>query len=497
MGSQVILTIDQGTTGTRSLLVDRGGHIVGKAYEELRQHYPRPGWVEHDAGEIWAATERTVAAALADAGVRPTNVAAIGITNQRETIVVWDRASRRSVHPAIVWQCRRTAPECDRLKQRGLAREVQRRTGLAIDAYFSGTKIAWTLDHVDGARRLAEAGKLRTGTIDSWLIENLSGGEAHVTDFTNASRTMLLNLKTRDWDARMLSLLRVPRAILPRPVRSSGVMARTKGLSTLPDGIPIAGVAGDQQAALYGQLCHRPGMAKNTYGTGCFVLVHLGRRVVYSRNGLLTTIACSADGGPAYAIEGSVFIAGAAVQWLRDRLRILEDSRDSEWIAAKTADAGGVYVVPAFVGLGAPYWDQGARGAILGLTRGTGRAEIVRATIESIAYQTRDVIDAMRRDTGRRLTELRVDGGAAANDLLMQFQSDILGTTIDRPAEVEVTALGAAYLAGIGVGFWNGPADLARLRRTDRRFEPSMPRSERERRYAGWKEAVARVRTHV
>ncbi len=495
MASKVILTIDQGTTGTRSLVVDRGGRIAGKAYEELRQYYPRPGWVEHDAAEIWAATERTMAAALADAGVKASDVAGIGITNQRETSVVWDRASRRPVHRAIVWQCRRTAPECEKLKRRGLAREVQRRTGLAIDAYFSGTKIAWTLDHVSGARRLAEAGKLRTGTIDSWLIENLSGGASHVTDFTNASRTMLLNLRTLSWDAKMLSALRVPKGILPRPVRSSGEMACTRGLSMLPDGIPIAGVAGDQQAALYGQLCHAPGMAKNTYGTGCFLLLHLGRRVAYSRNGLVTTVACSADGGPAYALEGSVFIAGAAVQWLRDELRILEESRDSEYFAAKRNDAGGVYVVPAFVGLGAPYWDQGARGAILGITRGTGRAEIVRATIESIAYQTRDVIDAMRRDTGRRLAELRVDGGAAANDLLMQFQSDILGTRIDRPAEVEVTALGAAYLAGIGVGLWKGPADLTRLRRTDRRFEPSMPRAERERRYAGWKDAVARVRT--
>ena len=495
MGAKVILTIDQGTTGTRSLVVDRGGRIAGRAYEELRQYYPRPGWVEHDAAEIWAATERTIAAALADAGVRASNVAAIGITNQRETSVVWDRASRRPIHRAIVWQCRRTAEACERLKQLGLARAVQRRTGLAIDAYFSGTKIAWALDHVSGARRLAEAGKLRTGTIDTWLIENLSGGEAHVTDFTNASRTMLLGLKTLDWDARMLAALGVPRAILPRPMRSSGVMARTRGMSMLPDGIPIAGVAGDQQAALYGQLCHRAGMAKNTYGTGCFLLVHTGGRVAYSRNGLITTVACAADGGPAYALEGSVFIAGAAVQWLRDQLRILEESRDSEYFAAKRGDAGGVYVVPAFVGLGAPYWDQGARGAILGITRGTGRAEIVRATIESIAYQTRDVIDAMQRDTGRRLAELRVDGGAAANDLLMQFQSDILGTTIDRPREVEVTALGAAYLAGIGVGLWKGPSELGRLRRTDRRFEPSMPKAEREKRYDGWRDAVSRVRT--
>ncbi len=495
MRKGVILTIDQGTTGTRSLVVDRGGHIAGKAYEELRQHYPKPSWVEHDAAEIWAATERTMASALADAGARASDVAAIGITNQRETSVVWDAASRRPIHHAIVWQCRRTAPECEALRRRGLAREILRRTGLQIDAYFSGTKIAWTLDHVPGARRLAEQGKLRAGTIDSWLLENLSAGEAHVTDFTNASRTMLFNLRTLDWDARMLAAIRVPRRILPRACPSSGVLARTRGLSMLPDGIPIAGVAGDQQAALYGQLCHRPGMAKNTYGTGCFLLLHLGGRIAYSRNGLVTTVACAADGGPAYALEGSVFIAGAAVQWLRDELRLLDESRDSAYYAAKTADTGGVYVVPAFVGLGAPYWDMGARGAILGLTRGSGRAEIVRATLESIAYQTRDVIDAMERDTGRRLSELRVDGGAAANDLLMQFQADILGTRIDRPREVEVTALGAAYLAGVGVGFWKGASDLARLRRSDRRFEPSMPRAERERRYAGWREAVSRVRT--
>ncbi len=494
-GKGVILAIDQGTTGTTVLVVDRRARVVASAYAELPQHYPRPGWVEHRPQEILRVTWSVIRRALAAGGVSGRRVQAVGITNQRETTIVWDRRTGRPIANAIVWQCRRTAELCERLKRRGDEPALRRKTGLVLDAYFSGTKIRWLLDHVPGARRRAERGSLAFGTVDSWLLWHLSGGEVHATDETNASRTLLYNIRTGRWDPSLARLLGVPASLLPQVLPSSARFGVTAGAGPLPSGIPIAGVAGDQQASMVGHGCLSPGTAKNTYGTGCFLLLNTGSRMAPSRHGLITTLVYGGGRRPAYALEGSVFIAGAAIQWLRDELRLIRRAAETEAIARAVPDTGGVYVVPAFVGLGAPYWDMGARGAIVGLTRGSNRHILVRATLESLAYQTRDVVEAMERDSGIRLSELRVDGGAAHNGWLMQFQADLLGIPVVRPASVANTGKGAALLAGIGIGWW-APRDLSRfVGRPERAFHPRMRPSERARRYAGWREAVARVRS--
>jgi glycerol kinase len=491
----MILSIDQGTTGTTVLVVDRRGRVAGRAYAELPQHYPHPGWVEHRPDEILDRTYAVIRRALADARVPARRVEAIGITNQRETAILWDRRSGRAIANAIVWQCRRTAPQCDRLRARGKEPFVRRRTGLVLDAYFSGTKVQWLLDHVPGARRRAARGELAFGTVDSWLIWHLTGGRTHATDFTNASRTLLYNIRMRRWDPALLRLFGVPASLLPEVKPCSGLFGTTGGRAPLPAGIPIAGVAGDQQASMVGHGCLEPGTAKNTYGTGCFLLVHTGRRMVQSRYGLITTLVYDGTDRPAYALEGSVFIAGAAIQWLRDALGVIRTAAETEAIARRTKSTGGVYVVPAFVGLGAPYWDMGARGAVVGLTRGAGRDVLVRATLESLAYQTRDVVESMEADSGARLRELQVDGGAAANDWLMQFQADLLGIPVRRPAMLANTGKGAALLAGIGIGRWS-PRDIPQLiGRPERTFRPTMRPAERDRRYAGWRDAVGRVRS--
>jgi glycerol kinase len=490
--SDYVLALDQGTSSSRALLFDTAGACIAMAQQELTQHYPQPGWVEHDPEEIWQTQLATAQAALARAHVEPRDVAAIGIANQRETTLLWDRAGR-PIAPAIVWQDRRTAPACDALRARGLEPLIRERTGLLLDPYFSGTKVQWLLDHVPDARRRATAGDLLFGTVDAWLLYRLLG--IHATDYTNASRTLLYNVFERRWDDDLLRALDVPAAILP-PVRaSSGVLGET---GVLGGAIPVAGVCGDQQAALFGQAALTPGMAKNTYGTGAFLLMNVGDRPVASQS-LLTTIAWGLGGKGAgdevtYALEGPMFVAGAAVQWLRDELGIIASAAESEALAASVPDSGGVYVVPAFVGLGAPHWDPHARGAIFGLTRGATRAHLVRATLEAMAYQTRDVILAVERDAGVPLAELRVDGGAAANDLFLQLQADILGRDVVRPAVLETTALGAAYLAGLAVGFWRDPADVAHHWREDRRFSPRLAADQRETLYAGWQRAVARAR---
>jgi|YNPNPStandDraft_1061719.scaffolds.fasta_scaffold03952_7 glycerol kinase len=489
----IVMAIDQGTTGTTVLLFDHSGDVVSRAYSEFRQIYPQPGWVEHDPEEIWAVTLKVIKEALSRGGVPRERIAAIGITNQRETTVLWDRATGTPVHNAIVWQCRRTAPLCTSLKEAGRQPWFKERTGLVIDAYFSATKVKWLLETVPGLRQRAENGEILFGTIDTWLVWKLSNGAVHVTDYTNASRTMLFNIHTLAWDEEILRLLGIPRAILPEVKASSGVWARTSAVGPLGEGIPIAGIAGDQQAALFGQGCWETGMVKNTYGTGCFILMFTGQTPVSSEKGLLTTVACNETGGPAYALEGSVFTTGAAVQWLRDELKIIDHAGQTQEIASSVKDTAGVYVVPAFVGLGAPYWDMGARGAILGLTRGAGRAHIVRATLEAIAYQSRDVVEIMAEESGFGIKEMRVDGGAAANDFLMQFQADQLQVRVDRPAMVETTALGAALLAGLAVGVWDGTEALRKVRKPGRVFVPSMAEEQRQALYAGWKEAVSRV----
>jgi len=489
-----VLSLDEGTTSARAALYDEQGRRVAMESAPIQCRYPQAGWVEQDAEEIWNAQLYAARLLLDHAGLAPSQIAAAGITNQRETTIVWDRATGRPVAPAIVWQCRRTAPYCAELARSASAAEVTRRTGLVIDAYFSGSKIRWILENTPGAREKARDGQLLFGNVDTWLIWKLTNGGAHVTDPTNASRTMLMNLETGAWDEEMLRILDVPRAILPRIAPSSGVMGSTAA-EHFGIEIPIAGVAGDQQAALAGQACFRAGLSKNTYGTGCFALMHTGGRLPVSRNRLLGTRAASieTDGRPQYAIEGSVFVAGAAVQWLRDKLGLIQSAADSEALATATADTGGVYVVPAFVGLGAPHWDAGARGIITGLTRSSDRAHIVRAALESIAYQTRELIDAMQMDAGERISELRVDGGAAVNNFLMQFQADILDCPIVRPVDVETTALGAAYLAGLAVGFWKS-AEVESFWRAERRFEPAMDKSTRDRLFSGWQDAVARCR---
>ncbi len=488
----LVLAIDQGTTGSRAIVFDRRGRAVASAYEEFPQHFPRPGWVEHDAGEIWRSVYRTVQKALAP--VPRGSIAAVGITNQRETTVVWDRRTGRPVGRAIVWQCRRTAGRCRELGGSAeTVRLVRERTGLPIDAYFSATKLEWILDR-GGLRRRAERGGLAFGTTDSWVLWKLTGGRSHATDPTNASRTMLYDIRRLAWDDDLLRLFGVPPAVLPEVRPSSGEFGRTVRLGRLPAGIPVMGVAGDQQAALFGQAGFRAGSIKNTYGTGAFILLNTGGKPVGSKHGLLTTVACGPGGRAAYALEGSVFVAGAAIQWLRDELGLIRTAAESETAAGAVEDSGGVYFVPAFVGLGAPYWDAEARGAIVGLTRGATRNHIVRAALEAMAYSTRDVLETMRKDSGLRIRELRVDGGASANDLLCRIQADILGIPVLRPKTVETTSLGAAYLAGLGAGVWESTAAIERLRVDERRFRPAMSRGQADRLYAGWKAAVRRAR---
>jgi len=493
--ARYLLAIDQGTTGSTVMVFDDRGLVRSRAYSEFAQHYPKPAWVEHDATEIWRVTRGLIARACRSAKIRPADLTAIGITNQRETVVVWDRKTGEPIHRAIVWQDRRTAAHCQRLTADGRLPAVRRKTGLVIDPYFSGTKLAWILDNVRGARKRAARGELAFGTIDSWLIWNLTRGEAHVTDFTNASRTMLFNIRRRTWDEEMGEMLGVEPSMLPTVLPSAGTFGESAPGVVGPRRIPIAGVAGDQQAALFGQACFRPGMVKNTYGTGCFVLMFTGAKPVASKNQLITTIACDAAGQPAYALEGSVFIAGAAVQWLRDGLGLLVTAADSERAARRVDSTLGAYLVPAFAGLGAPYWDPDARGALLGLTRGVTADHVIRATLESLAYQSRDLVDAMAADAGRGLRILRVDGGAAANDFLMQFQADLLGVPVDRPKTIETTAAGAAYLAGLGSGVWKSGVETEKARRVDKVFRPKMKAAERTRLYAGWLDAVARVRS--
>jgi glycerol kinase len=489
-----VLALDQGTTSSRAVLFDRSGRRVSSAQYEFAQHFPRPGWVEHDPEEIWSSQLRALGDAVARAGVGWREIDAIGITNQRETTLVWDRRSGRPVHRAIVWQSRQSLPICEDLVRRGLEPLVRERTGLVADAYFSGTKVRWILDEVAGARAAAERGELAFGTVDSWLIWKLTGGRVHATEYSNASRTLLYDIRKLRWDPDLLAALAVPESLLP-PVRdSSGVIGETDPAVTGGVSIPIAGVAGDQQAALFGQACFRPGATKNTYGTGCFMLMNTGDEPRVSRSGLLTTIAWGLGGRVEYALEGSVFVAGAAIQWLRDQLGLIQCAEESETLARSIADTGGVYLVPAFTGLGAPYWDPRARGALVGLTRGSGRAHVVRAALEAIAYQTRDVMECFAADAGVRAAALQVDGGAAANDFLMQFQADVLGVPVRRPRELETTALGAAYLAGLAVGFWRGTDEIAANWQEERCFEPALAESQREARYAGWRRAVERAR---
>ncbi len=493
--TKFILAFDQGTTSSRAILFDHGGRIHGIAQQEFRQIFPQPGWVAHDAYEIWRSQLAVAQQVLKQSDVPASEIAAIGITNQRETTVLWDRTTGEPIADAIVWQDRRTAELCDTLRAQGKEKLIQKKTGLVVDAYFSGTKVKWLLDNVAGARAKAERGELAFGTIDSWLIYKLCG--AHVTDSSNASRTMLFNIHTLQWDEELLALLDIPPSLLPQVVPSSGVVGKTHP-ELFGGAIPIAGIAGDQQAATFGQACHRPGMAKNTYGTGCFMLMNTGKQAIASQNHLLTTIGWTLGeklpGQSDYMLEGSVFNAGAAVQWLRDGLGIIQSSAEVEALASIVPDTGGVFVVPAFAGLGAPYWDAYARGTIVGMTRGTTKAHIARATLASIAYQSADVLEAMQKDAAIELKELRVDGGAARNDLLMQFQADVLGVPVVRPVVTETTALGAAYLAGLAVGYWQSQQEIAAQWQAQRRFEPAMPPDERAQRLAAWRRAVDRAR---
>lgn len=491
-----LLAIDQGTTGSTLILFDELGREVDRRYREITQHYPAPGWVEHDPLEIWHGVRAMMAELAAAHGLNGGNLAGIGITNQRETVVVWERESGRPIHPAIVWQCRRTSDLCRRLKEDGHESMVQEKTGLLLDPYFSATKIRWILDAVEGARRRAERGELACGTVDAWLIWQLTGGAVHATDVSNASRTLLFNLDTLAWDPELCRLFDVPGALLPEVKPSSGEYGVTRGVEGFPDGIPITGSAGDQQAALFGQACFERGMVKNTYGTGAFLLLQTGRERFRPGNGLLATAAWALGDlrRTQYAIEGSVFVAGAVVQWLRDELGLIRSAAETEAIARSVPDTGGVYLVPAFVGLGAPYWDPYARGALVGLTRGSGKAHLVRAALESIAYQTRDVVESMAAATGLSLKGMRVDGGAAANRFLLQFQADVLGTSVERPRFLETTALGAAYLAGLGAGVWRDLSELSRLWQLDEVFEPGIDESRRQALYGGWRRAVQRAR---
>lgn len=486
---QYVMALDAGTTSNRAIIFDDESKIVSVAQREFTQIFPNPGWVEHDAEEIWGTMSTVMKDALGQSGLSPTQIAAIGITNQRETTVVWEKATGRPVYNAIVWQSRQTADICEELKARGLSEEFHAKTGLVIDAYFSGTKVKWILDNVKGAREKAERGELLFGTIDSWLIYKLTGGAVHVTDYSNASRTLMYNIHELKWDETLLEYLTVPASMLPEVRPSSQVYGQTIP-ALLGGAVKIAGAAGDQQAALFGQNCFNPGDAKNTYGTGCFMLMNTGEDIFDSKNGLLTTIAWGVDGRVKYALEGSIFVAGSAVQWLRDGLEIIDATADAEWVAKHVKDNGGVYLVPAFVGLGAPYWDMNARGMLIGITRGTTRAHVVRAALESMGYQTMDVLKAMEADSNIKLKSLKVDGGAVANNLLMQFQADLLGVPVDRPQIIETTALGAAYLAGLAVGVWTDKAELKHQWRLDTRFEAEMPTEEAARLYKGWKKAV-------
>lgn len=492
MTGKYILALDQGTSSSRAILFDAAGRNLAAAQREFTQIFPQPGWVEHNAEEIWSSQIGTAVEVIARTGIKPHEIDAIGIANQRETTVVWDTETGRPICNAIVWQCRRTAGICENLKAAGWEAKVREKTGLVIDAYFSGPKLQWILDNVPGARSRAATGKLKFGTIDCWLIWKLTGGRVHVTDVTNASRTMIFNIRTLQWDSELLSAMNIPLSVLPEVRMSSEIYGMTDKQSFLGAEVTIAGAAGDQQAALFGQACFEPGMAKNTYGTGCFLLMNTGRKAVLSKHGLLTTIALGIDGGAEYALEGSIFVAGAAIQWLRDGLKLIESAADSEYFAAKVPDASGIYVVPAFVGLGAPYWNMRARGAIFGLTRGSGKSHLIRATLESLAYQTKDVLTAMEADSGIKLQSLKVDGGATANNLLMQFQADILGTAVERPDITETTAMGAAYLAGLATGFWPSRDELKKQWRVDHRFEPAMEAAVREKLYRGWSKAVQR-----
>ena len=492
MEKKYILALDQGTTSSRAVLFNHNGEIVKIAQSEITQYYPKSGWVEHDPMEIWGSQSGVAREVLETAGIRPEEVAAIGITNQRETTIVWDKNTGKPIYNAIVWQCRRTAKICDDLKSRGLEDYVRDNTGLIIDAYFSGTKIKWILDNVEGAREKAENGELLFGNVDTWLIWNLTRGKVHVTDYSNASRTMIYNIKELKWDEKMLQELNIPISMLPEVKQSSEVYGTTDIRTFGGANIPIAGIAGDQHAALFGQTCFQPGMAKNTYGTGCFMLMNTGEEMVSSKNGLLTTIAWGVNGKVEYALEGSIFVAGALIQWLRDELRILSDAKDSEYFATKVEDNNGVYIVPAFVGLGAPYWDMYARGAIVGLSRGSNRNHIIRASLEAIAYQVKDVLKAMEEDSKLELTSLKVDGGAVDNNFLMQFQADILDVIVERPKITETTALGAAYLAGLAVGFWKDKEELKEKWSVNKIFKPNMEKEEKERLYKGWKKAVGR-----
>jgi len=489
-----IIAIDQGTTGTTIVLVNQKGQIVFRSYKELTQYYPKPGWVEHDPEEIWRDVISTAETLLRLNHIKKEQIKAIGITNQRETTVVWDKRTGKPVHNAIVWQCRRTADMCENLRNNGLFNLIRQKTGLVIDPYFSATKLAWLLDNIDGVRELAENGDVLFGNIDTWLLWKLTNGKVHATDYTNASRTMLFNINTLKWDDDLLSEMKVPKAMLPEVLPSSGQFGKADFGSSLLDGIPITGDAGDQQSALFGQACFYPGDVKNTYGTGCFIMLNIGDKPVLSDHGLLTTLACNTEDQPMYALEGSVFIAGAAVQWLRDGLKIIKSASETESLAVSVPDTGGVYIVPAFTGLGAPYWDADARGIIVGITRGTTREHIVRATLESIAYQTFDVLMAMQKDYGKEIRKLRVDGGAVENNFLMQFQSDLLNIEVDRPEVTDVTALGSAFLAGLSVGFWSNKSEIEECRITNRIFKPSITPQQRDKLLDGWHKAIGKAR---
>jgi len=490
MTKKYIMALDQGTTSSRAILFDKKGRIFHSAQQEFTQYFPKSGWVEHNADEIWSSVLSVIAGVLSEKNISAEQIEGIGITNQRETTVVWDKHTGNPIYNAIVWQSRQTADICDNLKESGYNDLFRDKTGLLIDAYFSGTKVKWILDNVEGAREKAENGDLLFGTIDTWIIWKLSGGAAHVTDYSNASRTLMYNIHELQWDEELLSILGVPASMLPKVCPSSEVYTHADPEQFFGHAVPIAGIAGDQQAALFGQACFESGMVKNTYGTGCFMLMNTGEKAVKSDNGLLTTIAWGIDGKVEYALEGSIFVAGSAIQWLRDGLRMFRNSSESEQYAKRVSSTDGVYVVPAFVGLGTPYWDSDVRGAVFGLTRGTTKEHFVRATLESLAYQTKDVVDAMESDSGISLKTLRVDGGAVENNFLMQFQSDLLNVSVERPTINETTALGAAYLAGLAVGFWKDRSEIAAQWAIDRPFQPNMEESEREKLYSGWQKAV-------
>ncbi len=494
MDKKYVIALDQGTTSSRAIIFDKQGDIVASSQREFSQIYPEAGWVEHDPMEIWASQSSMLTEVLGKTGIKPEEIASIGITNQRETTIVWEKSTGNPVYNAIVWQCRRTASICDEIKKNGHEDYIRKNTGLVVDAYFSGTKVKWILDNVQGAREKAENGELLFGTVDSWLVWKLTNGKSHVTDYTNASRTMMFNIKELKWDEKLLDILDIPKSMLPEVKNSSEIYGYANLGGKGGFRIPIAGIAGDQQAALFGQACFKSGEAKNTYGTGCFLLMNTGEKMVESKNGLLTTIAIGINGKVEYALEGSVFVGGASVQWLRDEMGLIKDAADTEYFANKVENSNGVYVVPAFVGLGSPYWDMYARGCIVGLTRGANRNHIIRATLESIAYQSKELLEAMEEDSGMKLSILKVDGGAVANNFLMQFQSDILNTEVLRPKVTETTALGAAYLAGLAVGFWNDKDEIMDRWSLDKLYEPKLEEEKREKLYKGWKKAVTRAK---